>query len=237
MNVSHTLIAKALKRAGLKPHRFERYMASDDPAFEQKAADVIGLHVNPPQRAAVFCVDEKTAIQAHFRLDPVLSLSPGRAERHGSEYCRHGTLPLYAGLNTNTGEVRGRTVERHTSEAFVAFLSDVVASQPAGRQIHVVVDNLSDHRSKRVREFLADFPNVHLHFTSTHSSWINQVEIWFAKIAGDVIARGVIQSVRDPSKELLRNIRHFNKTVKPIRRNCIDVSHRIGASVSTETCH
>jgi len=237
MNVSHTLIAKAWKRAGLKPHRFERYMASDDPAFEQKAADVIGLYVNPPQHAAVFCVDEKTAIQALDRLDPVLPLSPGRAERHGFEYFRHGTLSLYAALNTKTGEVLGRTVERHTSEAFVAFLSDVVASQPVGRQIHVVVDNLSAHKSKRVREFLADFPNVHLHFTPTYSSWLNQVEIWFAKIERDVIARGVFKSVRDLSKKLLRYIRHYNKTAKPIRWKYTDISHRIGATVSTETSH
>ncbi len=237
MNVSHTLIAKAWKRAGLKPHRFERYMASDDPAFEQKAADVIGLYVNPPQHAAAFCVDEKTAIQALDRLDPVLPLSPGRAERHGFEYFRHGTLSLYAALNTKTGEVLGRTVEGHTSEAFVAFLSDVVASQPVGRQIHVVVDNLSAHKSKRVREFLADFPNVHLHFTPTYSSWLNQVEIWFAKIERDVIARGVFKSVRDLSKKLLRYIRHYNKTAKPIRWKYTDISHRIGAAVSTETSH
>jgi transposase len=237
MNVSHTLIAKAWKRAGLKPHRFERYMASDDPAFEQKAADVIGLYVNPPQHAAVFCVDEKTAIQALDRLDPVLPLSPGRAERHGFEYFRHGTLSLYAALNTKTGEVLGKTVERHTSEAFVAFLSDVVTSQPVGRQIHVVVDNLSAHKSKRVREFLADFPNVHLHFTPTYSSWLNQVEIWFAKIERDVIARGVFKSVRDLSKKLLRYIRHYNKTAKPIRWKYTDVSRRIGATVSSETSH
>lgn len=237
MNVSHTLIAKAWQRAGLKPHRFERYMASDDPAFEEKAADVIGLYVNPPQHAAVFCVDEKTAIQALDRLDPVLPLSPGRAERHGFEYFRHGTLSLYAALNTKTGEVLGKTVDRHTSEAFVAFLSDVVASQPVGRQIHVVVDNLSAHKSRRVREFLADFPNVHLHFTPTYSSWLNQVEIWFAKIERDVIARGVFKSVRDLSKKLLRYIRHYNKTAKPIRWKYTDVSHRIRATVSTETSH
>jgi transposase len=237
MNVSHTLIAKAWTRAGLKPHRFERYMASDDPAFEEKAADVIGLYVNPPQHAAVFCVDEKTAIQALDRLDPVLPLSPGRAERHGFEYFRHGTLSLYAALNTKTGEVLGKTVDRHTSEAFVAFLSDVVASQPVGRQIHVVVDNLSAHKSKRVREFLADFPNVHLHCTPTYSSWLNQVEIWFAKIERDVIARGVFKSVRDLSKKLLRYIRHYNKTAKPIRWKYTDVSHRIRATVSTETSH
>ena len=119
------------KRAGLQPHRLERYMRSTDPDFESKAADVIGLYLQPPQHAVVFCVDEKTAIQALDRRDPILPLSPGRAERHGFEYFRHGTLSLYAALNTGTGEVIGETAERHTSAEFVAFLSTVVATQPA----------------------------------------------------------------------------------------------------------
>src|SRR5487761_951759 len=108
LGVSHMMVARVWRRAGLKPHRLERYMASDDPDFERKAADVIGLYVNPPQHAAVFCVDEKTAIQALDRLDPVLPLSPGRAERHGFEYYRHGTLSLYAALDTATGRVHGK---------------------------------------------------------------------------------------------------------------------------------
>src|SRR5438045_5134472 len=110
-------------------------MASDDPEFEKKAADVIGLYLKPPANAAVFCVDEKTAIQALDRLDPVLPLSPGRAERHGFEYFRHGTLSLYAALNTQTGVVAGKTAARHTSAEFVAFLTDLVSSQPPGRSI------------------------------------------------------------------------------------------------------
>lgn len=237
MNVSHTLIEKAWTRAGLKPHRFERYMASDDPAFEEKAADVIGLYVNPPQHAAVLCVDQKTAIQALDRLDPVLPLSPGRAERHEFEYFRHGTLSLYAALNTKTGEILVKTVDRHTAEAFVAFLSDVVASQPVGRQIHVVVDNLSAHTSKRVREFLGDFANVHRFFTPTYSSWLNRVEIWFAKIEPDFIARDVFKSVRDLSKKLRRYIRYYNKTAKLICWKYTGVSHRTRATISTETSH
>lgn len=237
LKVSHTLIARAWARAGLKPQRIERYMASDDPDFERKAADVIALYVNPPQHAAVFCVDEKTAIQALDRLDPVLPLSPGRLERHGFEYFRHGTLSLYAALNTKTGEVIGKTVARHTSEAFVAFLADVIASQPHGREIHVVADNLSAHKSKRVRDFLVEFPNLHLHFTPTYSSWLNQVEIWFAKIERDVIARGVFSSVKDLSRKLLRYIRHHNKTAKPIRWKYTDVSHRIRSTDSTITGH
>src|SRR5947199_326072 len=134
-------------------------MASDDPDFEQKAADVIGLYLNPPQHAAVFCVDEKTAIQALDRLDPVLPLSPGRAERHGFEYYRHGTLSLFAALNTQSGEVLGQTVPRHTSAAFVDFLTNIVASQPKQRAIHVIADNLSTHKTQAVRTFLLEHPS------------------------------------------------------------------------------
>src|SRR6187397_1521479 len=177
LKISHNLVAKAWQRAGLQPHRFERYTQSDDPDFETKAADVIGLYVNPPDHAAVFAVDEKTAIQALDRLDPVLPLSPGRAERHGFEYYRHGTLSLYAAFNTKTGEVLGKTAARHTSAEFVAFLTDIVVNQPKGKEIHVIADNLSAHKTKRVDEFLSEHRNVHMHFTPTYSSWLNQVEL------------------------------------------------------------
>jgi hypothetical protein len=147
------LVARVWARAGLKPHRIERYMLSTDPLFEEKAADVIGLYLKPPQHAAVFCVDEKTAIQALDRLDPVLPLSPGRAERHGFEYYRHGTLSLYAALNTRSGEVLGKTADRHTTEEFVAFLTDIVSSQPRQKEIHIIADNLSAHKTRRVHQF------------------------------------------------------------------------------------
>src|SRR5271156_5910912 len=191
LGVNHMMVARVWQRAGLKPHRLERYMASDDPDFELKAADIIGLYVKPPQHAAVFCVDEKTAIQALDRLDPVLPLSPGRLERHGFEYYRHGTLSLYAALNTRNGAVVGKTAARHTSQEFVAFLADLVANQPRGQEIHLIADNLSAHKTKRVEQFLGAHPKVHLHYTPTYSSWLNQVENGFAKIERDVIARGV----------------------------------------------
>src|SRR4051812_39669869 len=183
--------------SGAEPHRLERYLASDDPDFETKAADVIGLYLNPPQHAAVFCVDEKTAIQALDRLDPVLPLSPGRAESHGFEYFRHGTLSLYAALETQTGAVLGKTAARHTSLEFVSFLADIVASQPKGREIHVIADNLSAHKTRLVTDFLEEHPTVHLHYTPTYASWLNQVENWFARIQRHVIARGVFTSVAD----------------------------------------
>src|SRR6266545_5552052 len=148
LGVNHMLVARAWARAGLKPQRMKRYMASNDPAFEEKAADIIGLYINPPQHAAVFCLDEKTSVQALDRLDPVLPLSPGRAERHGFEYARHGTLSLYAALSTQTGEIIGQTVPRHTSDAFVDFLTDIVDTQSRRREIHVIVDNLSAHKDR-----------------------------------------------------------------------------------------
>jgi transposase len=217
LGVSHMMVARVWARAGLKPHRIERYMASDDPDFETKAADVIALYVNPPQHAAVFCVDEKTAIQALDRLDPVLPLSPGRLERHGFEYYRHGTLSLYAAFNTRSGEVLGKTVARHTSQEFVAFLAEVVASQPPGKEIHIVADNLSAHKTARVQEFLTTHATVHIHYTATYSSWLNQVELWFAKIERDVITRGVFTSVKDLSRKLMRYIRHYHRRPKPIK--------------------
>jgi transposase len=233
---NHMLVARAWKRANLKPHRIARYMASNDPNFESKAADVIGLYVNPPQHAAVFCVDEKTAIQALDRLDPVLPLSPGRLERHGFEYYRHGTLSLYAALNTKTGKVIGKTAPRHTSEEFVAFLEQVVSSLPRNKEIHIIADNLSAHKTKRVSAFLADRPNVHLHYTPTYSSWLNQVEIWFAKIERDVIARGVFTSKADLKRKLMRFIEKHNQTAKPIKWSYTNPSHRITA-VSGVTRH
>ena len=202
-------------------------MASDDPDFERKAADVIGLYVNPPQHAAVFCVDEKTAIQALDRLDPVLPLSPGRAERHGFEYHRHGTLSLYAALNTHTGEVIGQTAARHTSDDFLAFLAHVVDAQPRRREVHIILDNLATHKTQKVRTFLAAHPRVHLHFTPTYSSWLNQVELWFAKIERQVLARGIFTSVADLRRKILRYIRRYNTAAKPVRWSYADPSRHI----------
>jgi hypothetical protein len=137
LDISKDAVHRVWKESGWKPHRLERYLASDDPEFETKAADILGLYLRPPQHAAVFCVDEKTAIQALDRLDAVLPLSPGRAERHGFEYDRHGTLSLYAALDTKTGRVHGKTTARHTSRDFVGFLESLVLmSTPAADSYH-----------------------------------------------------------------------------------------------------
>ena len=172
-------------------------------------------------------MDEKTAIQALDRLDPVLPLSPGRAERHGFAYYRHGTLSLYAALNPRTGEVLGQTAARHTSADFVQFLTGVVATQPRGRAIHLIVDNLATHKTKLVQAFLAAHPHVRLHFTPTYASWLNQVELWFSKIERDVIARGIFRSVADLARKIRRCIEHYNTAATPFRWAYADPSHRI----------
>ena len=150
---------------------------------------------------------------------------------------RHGTLSLYAAFNNGSGEVLGKTVARHTSQEFVAFLADVVASQPRGREIHIIADNFSAHKTKLVQQFLDSHRKVQLHYTPTYSSWLNQVELWFAKVERDVIARGVFTSVTDLKRKLMNYIRRYNETSRPIKWKYTDVSNRIGTSNSSVTVH
>ncbi len=232
MGLSKSSVQRILAQARLQPHRLERYMASNDPQFEEKATDIIGLYMNPPQHAAVFCVDEKTAIQALDRLDPVLPLSPGRAERHGFEYYRHGTLSLYAALDVKTGHVHGKTAKRHTSAEFVDFLAEVVGQARWAKEIHIVLDNLSAHKTIAVREFLAAHPKVQLHFTPTYSSWLNQVELWFAKIERDLLARGIFTSVADLARKIQKYIRAYAKVARPFRWSFSDPSRRIANPIA-----
>jgi len=227
LGVHHMMVARTWKKYGLQPHRVERYKTSNDPDFETKAADIIGLYMNPPQRAAIFCIDEKTAIQALDRRDPILPMSPGRAERHGFEYVRHGTLSLYAAFNTRTGEVLGKTVRRHTSQEFVAFLEKLVAANKRKHEIHVILDNLSAHKTKQVEQFLERNPKVKLHFTPTYSSWLNQVELWFSKIERDLIYRGIFKSTRDLTRQIMKYIRKYNDDPRPVKWSHDDPSRRI----------
>ncbi len=231
LGVSHTTVYRVWRQFGIQPHRLRRYMASADPEFEEKAADIIGLYLQPPVHAAVFCVDEKSAIQALDRLDPVLPLSPGRAECHGFEYYRHGTLSLYAALNTRTGEVLGKTSSRHTSGEFVQFLDQIVASQPKEKEIHIIADNLSAHKTKEVSVFLQANPHLRIHYTPTYSSWLNQVENWFSKLQRQIIARGVFNSVNDLARKIMRFIRNYNKTATPMRWRYADEKRRISPAI------
>lgn len=230
LNINHMTVHRVWQRAGLKPHRLEHYVASPDPDFEQKAADIIGLYLNPPKHAVVFCVDEKTAIQALDRRDPVLPLSPGRAERHGFEYIRHGALSLYAALNVGTGAIEGMTAARHTSGEFLVFLNRVLASQPRRRELHLILDNFSAHKTKAVQAWLAAHPRVHLHYTPTYSSWLNQVELWFAKIERECIARGIFTSTTDLRRKLMQYIRAHNRHCHPFVWSYSDPTRRIHAS-------
>lgn len=226
-DVSFATVQRVWRKHGVRPHRLEHHTISNDPDFESKAADVLGLYLNPPAHAVVFCVDEKTAIQALDRRDRRLPLSPGRVESHGFEYKRNGTLSLFAAFNSGTGEVIGRTVARHTSEQFVAFLADIVASQDPDQEIHVICDNVSSHKTGRVADFLAEHRNVQLHYTPTYSSWMNQVENWFSRIQRDVIARGVFTSTKDLDRQLMRYIRLYNKQAKPLKWTYAEPSRRI----------
>ena len=237
VGVSPSTVQRVWQRAGLTPNRLERYIASPDPAFEQKAADVIGLYLDPPAHAVVLSLDEKTAIQALDRLDPVLPLSPGRAERHGFEYYRHGTLSLYAALEVATGRVAGMTAPRHASADFVRFLDQLIAGYRRTQPIHVILDNLSAHKTRAVAAWQATHPNVTFHFTPTYSSWLNQVGLWFAKIERDVIARGIFTSVPDLRKKLLQYIRLHNKTAQPFLWTYSNPKHRIRAIRNSDAVH
>ena len=235
VGVHYSTVASVWKRHGLKPYRLERYKASPDPDFETKAADIIGLYLEPPQHAVVFCVDEKTAIQALDRTDARLPMTPGRAERHGFEYVRHGTLSLYAALEVATGRVEGKTAARHTSVEFVDFLDQVVAGAPKRKAIHFIVDNLSAHKTKAVQGWLAAHPRVTMHYTPTYSSWLNQVESWFARIERDCIARGIFTSTTDLRRKLLQYIKLHNQTCQPFVWRYKDPTHRIRATRTPST--
>ena len=215
VGVSFTTVLDVWRRAGLKPHRLARYVMSTDPAFEQKAADVIGLYLDPPEHAIVLCVDEKTAIQALDRLDPVLPLSPGRAERHGFEYYRHGTLSLYAALEVATGRVAGMPAARHTSADFLRFMDQVVAGYRRTQELHVILDNLSAHKTKAVAAWQAAHANVHFHFTPTHASWLNQVECWFSIFAGQALRGASFTGVAELRRHIDAFVASHNQSARP----------------------
>jgi len=180
--VSHQTISRIWHAFGLQPHRQETFTLSTDPLFVEKVRDVVGLYQSPPQNAVVFCVDEKSQIQALERSQPILPMDLGRAERHTHDYFRHGTVSLFAALNVATGEVWGRCHARHTHKEFLGFLKQIEDRTPAGLQIHAVLDNYATHKTDAVVRWLACHPRWHLHFIPTHSSWLNQVERFFAEL-------------------------------------------------------
>lgn len=214
VGVSHSTVMRVWRRSGLQPHRLRRYMASPDPDFEAKAKEILGLYVNPPEHAVVICVDEKTAIQALDRTQPGLPMRAGQPARQTVEYVRHGTVSLLAALEVGTGRVKGRCVRRHTGEAFVRFLDEAVVGRRR-KKVHVILDNLSAHKTAAVKAWVAEHPNVQLHFTPTYSSWLNQVEIWLGLITRDCIRRGVFKSVPELTQKIMAYIRLYNRNARP----------------------
>ncbi len=234
--VSFDTVQKIWRAAGLKPHRQGTYMASNDPQFAAKAKRVIGLYLQPPEEAAVFCVDEKSAIQALDRVQPLLPLAAGAPERRGFEYVRHGTCSLYAALEVATGKVLGRCRKRHRSLELCEFLSAVIKGRPE-KQIHIILDNLSAHKTETVQAWLKAHPAVHLHYTPTYSSWLNQVEIWFGMITSQCIRRGTFTSVRDLTRRIDSYIQNYNKNAAPFTWTYRDVRKRIRVPLSSLSAH
>src|SRR4051812_36194989 len=202
--ISHATIARICHRFRVQPWRAETFMFSTDPQLEGKIRDVVGLYLHPPENAVVLCVDEKPQVQALERSAPVLPVRPGSAERHTSDYIRHGTTTLFAALEVATGKVTDACTDRHRHQEFLAFLQQVAAAYPR-RQLHVVVDNYATHKHPAVRAWLDRHPRVHLHFTPTSGSWLNLVEAFFSIITRQALRRGNFPTVAD----LIAAIQHF----------------------------
>jgi transposase len=214
VTVSWHYVAKLWRRHGLKPHRQGTFKLSRDPAFAAKVADVVGLYLDPPGGAVVLSVDEKTQIQALDRTQPLLPVDFGRTEKRTHDYRRHGTTNLFAALNTATGKVTADCYPRRTGEDFLRFLRKAVRPH-RGREVHVVLDNLSTHDTPEVRAWLERNPNVTFHFTPIGSSWLNQIEIWFGIITRQSIRRGTFASVTALITRIRDYIGHWNANAKP----------------------
>ncbi len=224
----------------LKPHRAGTFKVSKDPLLLDKIRDVVGLYLDPPERALVLCVDEKSQIQALDRTQQLLPMQPGRMALRTHDYKRHGTTSLFAALDVATGKVIGSCKSRHRSKEFIQFLGKIDAETPAELDLHLVLDNYSTHKTPAVKRWLSRHPRIHLHFTPTSSSWLNQVERWFAGLSDKAIRRGVHRSVR----ELIASIEEYtavcNQRAKPFRwhKTATEIIDSIGRFCSkTLTAH
>ena len=213
--LSQTAVVRIWRAFGLQPHRAETFKLSTDPLFFEKVLDVVGLYLNPPERALVLCVDEKSQIQALDRTQPILPMMPGVPERRTHDYSRHGTTTLFAALNIATGKVIGELHRRHRSQEFLQFLRTIEEAVPKKLEVHLVMDNYGTHKTPTVKRWLARNPRFHVHFTPTSASWLNQVERWFATLTERQIRRGTHRS----TVELERAIRDYlslnNRDPKP----------------------
>lgn len=213
--VSEKTIRNIWHQHGLQPHRVTRFKLSKDPHFVDKLRDVVGLYLNPPKKAVVFCVDEKSGIQALDRTRPVLPLRPGLPERQTHDYIRHGTTCLFAALRVLDGVVLGECRTRRDTTGFVAFLTRIERATPRGQAIHVILDNLSTHKSPPVEQWLRRHPRVHFHFIPTSSSWLNLVERWFAEITRERIRRGTFESVPALVTAIGEYLKQYNEAPRP----------------------
>jgi transposase len=212
--VPRETVHRILRRERLAPHRVKSWITSTDPEFETKALDILGLYLNPPENALVLSVDEKTAIQALDRTQPTLPLRPGQVERRSFEYKRNGITSLYAALAVHQGKVVGHCAPRHRHQEFLDFLRLLARAYP-GQELHLIVDNLSAHKHEHVNRWLRRHPRFHLHFTPTHASWLNQVEIWFSILSRKVIRRGIFPSVKALVQAVMDFIERYNQEGQP----------------------
>jgi len=197
VRVSKATVQRVWSARGLKPHLVKTFKLSNDPTFEEKLIDVVGLYLNPPEQAMVLCMDEKSSVQALDRAQPSLPMKKGRVGTMTHDYKRHGTTTLFAALDVLTGKVIGQCLPRHRHTEFLKFLKTINAEVPAGLEIHLVLDNCSTHKHAKVKAWLAKHPRFHLHFTPASSSWLNLVERWFRELTDKALRRGVFHSVPD----------------------------------------
>jgi transposase len=213
--LSQTAISRIWRAFALQPHRVKTFKLSKDPLFIDKVRDIVGLYLDPPDKALVLCVDEKSQIQALDRTQPVLPMRPGQAERRTHDYTRHGTTTLFAALNATSGEIIGEFHQRHRAREFRTFLETIDAAVPDPLDVHLIVDNASTHKTPRIHRWLARHPRFHVHFTPTGSSWINLVERWFAALTEKQLRRGVHRSTRELEAAIRRYIELTNAHPKP----------------------
>jgi transposase len=205
------MVQRVWQRHEIQPHRVEKFKISNDPHVEEKVRDVVGLYLNPPDRALVLCVDEKSQIQALDRTAPILPLRPGLPERQTHDYKRHGTTTLFAALSLLDVKVIGECLPRHRSREFIRFLRTVDRETPAELDLHLIVDNSSTHKSPPVQRWLTRHPRVHLHFIPTSSSWCNMVQRWFGEITQKRIRRGTFHSVQELVAAITEYLRQYNQ--------------------------
>ena len=215
VGLTQSAVHRIWRAFGLQPHRTETFKLSRDPQFVAKVRDVVGLYLNPPERAVVLCVDEKSQIQALDRTQPILPMQPGLPERATHDYKRHGTSSLYAALDISSGQVIGRLHSRHRAIEFKQFLQTLDREVPADLDVHVILDNSSTHKTPTIRKWLTAHPRFVLHFTPTSASWLNLVERWFRDITAKRIRRGVFHSVEDLVAAIDTYLRETNKNPKP----------------------